>query len=61
MGRVADGVEAAPAPAHRIAFGKFDPWEGDIRRNLDARHAPSFVDLAEVRLHEKEVSSRVYA
>jgi hypothetical protein len=34
------------APILRIAFGDFLGWSADIRANLDARYAPSFVDLA---------------
>jgi predicted ATP-grasp superfamily ATP-dependent carboligase len=39
-------------PALRVAFGDFDNWEKQIRQNLDARYAPSFVDLARTRLKD---------
>ena len=38
------------SPPRPIAFGAFPAWEGAIRGRLDARYAPSFVDLANARL-----------
>lgn len=35
-----------------IAFGPFPGWREAIRRRLDARYAPSFVDLAEAPLED---------
>ena len=34
------------APILSVAFGDFPGWSADIRANLDARYAPSFIDLA---------------
>jgi hypothetical protein len=36
----------------RVAFGDFASWAELIRPNLDARYAPSFVDLSQVRLED---------
>ena len=36
----------------RVAFGDFASWRELIRPNLDARYAPSFVDLSQVRLED---------
>ena len=42
-------MNAGSSPPRRIAFGAFPAWEGAIRGRLDARYAPSFVDLADAR------------
>jgi hypothetical protein len=36
----------------RVAFGAFASWMDLIRPNLDARYAPSFVNLSQVRLED---------
>ena len=41
-----------PIPVRRVAFGDFENWEQDIRKNLDPGYAASFVDLSRVRLQE---------
>jgi hypothetical protein len=42
-------VTSESSPPRCIAFGAFPAWEGAIRGRLDARFAPSFVDLTDAR------------
>jgi hypothetical protein len=42
----------ATGPVRRVAFGDFPSWAESIRPNLDARYAPSFVDLSQIRLED---------
>jgi hypothetical protein len=36
----------------RVAFGNFATWTDSIRRDLDARYTPSFLDLSLIRLED---------
>lgn len=47
--------DVAPGAAIKVAFGDFADWAARIRQNLDARYAPSFVDLAATDLDAYDV------
>jgi len=52
QGRAGSTKVDTTKPALRLAFGDFENWEQDIRKNLDARYTASFVDLSQIRLQE---------
>lgn len=52
MPRAGPSGAGGAGPIRPIAFGLFADWPNVIRHHLDARYAPSFVDLADARLDD---------